>query len=76
MATKTVDDIVLEGIDKYGADGLVNPDMECGCSKDDLAPCGYPEGGCYLARKEKAPEDSDFYPGDWFVALVVKDGDQ
>ena len=36
---KTVAQIVREYLDVNGYDGLYNVDGECGCTKDDLAPC-------------------------------------
>lgn len=36
---KTVIEIVKAYLDENGFDGLYSP-VECGCKKDDLAPCG------------------------------------
>jgi hypothetical protein len=46
-------DIIRKAIDDAGADGLCDPEMECGCTKDDLAPCGSIGHECVLARKRK-----------------------
>lgn len=32
-------DIIQKALREMGADGLCNPDEECGCDIDDLAPC-------------------------------------
>ena len=34
--------IIKQFINDNGFDGLVNCHIECGCDKDDLAPCGQP----------------------------------
>jgi hypothetical protein len=31
--------LIKAGLKSIGANGLVNPDMECGCGIDDLEPC-------------------------------------
>jgi len=37
-----------------GADGLVNEDYECGCSLDDLIPCGnVHETECFAAKNNE-----------------------
>ena len=36
----TAREILIKGLQAMGADGLVNPDLECGCHLDDLAPAG------------------------------------
>lgn len=35
----TVNDMIRAALIGVGADGLCNPYTECGCGKDDLAPC-------------------------------------
>jgi hypothetical protein len=53
--------ILRDAIKAAGGDGLVNPDNECGCDTDDLAPC--PEcldlDRCQVARKIKSEPDSE-----------------
>lgn len=45
----TLIDIIKSAIRDAGGDGLSNPDMDCGCSIDDLAPCGCPSlDGCVI----------------------------
>lgn len=34
---------IRDRLQAEGYDGLCNPDLECGCSLDDLFPCGEPE---------------------------------
>ena len=36
----TVLDMVRDYLEEHNYDGLCLPDQECGCSIDDLAPCG------------------------------------
>lgn len=33
-------EIVIEWLKQHGADGLCEPDTECGCGLEDFAPCG------------------------------------
>ena len=35
-----IQDIVKKYLEENGYDGLYDPDNPCGCSKDDLFPCG------------------------------------
>ena len=35
----TVKDIISEYLKDNGYDGLYNPDYDCGCSREDTAPC-------------------------------------
>lgn len=44
-------DAVKMAIIDGGFDGLCNLDNECGCSVDDLAPCGEMNQHCVLAYK-------------------------
>jgi hypothetical protein len=45
----------------YGADGLYNSEIDCSCSKNDLAPCGDgPIQKCCLAKELFVPDaDAD-----------------
>jgi hypothetical protein len=53
-------DLAVANIAKYGADGLVSGEWDCGCMKDDLAPCGDgPYGSCVLAKVLVAPDDPE-----------------
>jgi len=47
-------EMVEAQLKEKGADGLCNPDHECGCGLDDLMPCNEPmPHGCIAARKGK-----------------------
>jgi len=35
--------VVAEWLEYKGYDGLYNPDGECACLRNDLAPCGFPD---------------------------------
>lgn len=48
-------DMLKEKIAQCGGDGLVNGAAECGCTIEDLAPCGEICDDCELARKEDTP---------------------
>jgi len=53
-----VGEMLRDKLYKIGADGLCNPIKECGCSIDDLAPCG-----CIYIRECVAAKKSrkDYY---------------
>jgi hypothetical protein len=40
---KSLEEVVREYLQANGYDGLCYPDLECGCAKDDLFPCGEPD---------------------------------
>jgi len=46
---KTVREIVAEYLKKIGADGLCNPEKECGCGIDELFVCGEDPTSCVPA---------------------------
>ena len=53
-------DILIKGLKEIGADGLVYPELECGCGFDDFEPCDSCElDNCIPARLN---EDGLFYP--------------
>jgi hypothetical protein len=61
---KTVKDILIEYLKQNGFDGLYSPG-ECGCSIEDLNPCG---SDCILAclpgiRKESTSDEYDYMVG-------------
>jgi len=63
----TVERIIKEWLEANGYDGLCCE--QCGCDKDDLAPCGYLGCDCGPAIKRKATADdiddsADFEIGD------------
>ena len=39
-------DIVQEYLEKHGFTAVVNPELNCGCTKDNLFPCKHPSDGC------------------------------
>lgn len=55
--------IVSEWLRENGYDGLCNGDLECGCLRTDLAPCGFPgitcEAGYARPPREDEPEFGD-----------------
>jgi len=45
--------MVLDWLREHGADGLCEPETECGCGFDDFAPCGdgpYPHCKAAISR--------------------------
>ena len=62
----TVEDIVREKLIALGADGLCDPDSECGCPVDDLLCCGSCGGQCVPARAmgDGMPDEIVFVPLD------------
>lgn len=45
--------MVLDWLREHGADGLCEPETECGCGLDDFAPCGdgpYPHCKAAISR--------------------------
>lgn len=63
----SVKEMVREFLDANGYDGLVNPDTECGCPKDDLFLCGEGQaGGCVCAYRGKPPDWGAEEYDDWF----------
>jgi hypothetical protein len=62
---KSVIEMIRAELVGMGADGLANEDSECGCSLDDLIPCGnVHETECFAAKnnKRKAKKESlDFW---------------
>lgn len=54
-------DILTAKLRKLGADGLCNPEDECGCDITDLAPCGACCLDCKPARLSVARKAGDGY---------------
>lgn len=46
---KTVAEMLEATLKQMGADGLCNPDLECGCVIGDLMPCSSCCGECVAA---------------------------
>lgn len=60
-----IEKILVKFIEENKFDGLVNNDAECGCSKEDIAPCGQPSlTQCKAAYKMK---DTSQQSGDFDV---------
>ena len=75
--TPCVNEMISAFLKYHGYDGLVNPDQECGCSADDLAPCGQVEGSCEAAHAVKTPGgefDILFFSGLKSKCAECKDG--
>jgi len=56
---ETVREIIRDGLERLGADGLCNCDMECGCHLSELAPginCLDPDN-CVAAKMFLPDED-------------------
>lgn len=53
----TVGSIVVQYLKRHGYDGLIDGDG-CGCSLDDLAPCGSMGEGCMPAYHHPRPGSS------------------
>lgn len=57
-----VKEMLQKALREMGADGLVNPDEECGCDIDDLAPCECLNlGECHAAKWVKPKKDDPDY---------------
>jgi hypothetical protein len=61
--SKTVIQIVREGLKADGYSGLVAPDNSCGCALDDLQPCAGDFSGCVAGYKHCDP----LRPGVWSI---------
>jgi hypothetical protein len=58
-----IEKILIKFIENNKFDGLVNNYAECGCGKEDLAPCGQPNlSQCKAAYKMKntSQQNGDF----------------
>ena len=68
---KNLRELIHEKLLSIGAEGLCNPDLECGCSIDDLMPCGEPDlENCVAARRSF--ENNKSYSGEgYFMPFVV-----
>lgn len=65
----SVETMIRYHLETLGADGLCNPDEECGCEIEDLAPCG----DCLNLQDCKAakwfPEGDEDHPEGFFKVL-------
>ena len=63
--------IIIKYLDDNELDGLCNDDLECGCSKFDLAPCGDDISSCVPARLEKnITVNGEFYD-EYFSSVKI-----
>lgn len=56
----TVKEIVSQCLVDRGFDGLYNDNGECGCLRDDLAPCGEMSELCEAGYRHPGGEGYDF----------------
>jgi len=58
-----VREIVKAYLEANGFDGLYNPNIVCGCMRDDLIPCDFENGNCEAGYKQTCencnPEDCE-----------------
>ena len=60
---KTVNVMIRAALAGMGADGLCNPDHECGCGTDDLAPCDCVNLSECVPAKWTIPKDEEYRAG-------------
>ena len=72
--------MVLDWLREHGADGLCEPETECGCGFDDFAPCGdgpYPHCKAAISRTLVEGEFiGDGGPGDKAYFVMPNAGGQ
>jgi len=66
-----LEDLMKKHCKAIGADGLCNPDMECGCTLEDFMPCGEPDQReCIPACRVETPNSNV----DWtMIPLAVSE---
>ena len=71
----TVGTTIEEWLARIGADGLCNPDEQCGCGDGDLFPCDGIQKSCVPAQLRVATEPGETYDvGDRvFFEMDLKD---
>lgn len=59
----TIGELILTYCNENGYDGLCHGELECGCAKDDLFPCGEAFEDCEFGYKRPSPKGStaDFW---------------
>jgi len=57
----TVLEIVRKYLEQESYDGLCAPYGECGCKRDDLAPCGEIGSECSPGFLKDGDDEADFY---------------
>ena len=65
----TVDDIIRTVLVEMGADGLCNPDGECGCGIEDLAPCDCINLAVCVPAKWTIPKEDEEYRAGYYRAI-------
>ena len=67
MASENIESVLIKYMDEHGYDGLYLDD-DCGCLKDDLAPCGSLGLGCSFGWKHPARKtDANRFGHAWIV---------
>ena len=75
-----VEEIVKLWLEANGYDGLFNENGECGCTLDDLAPCGQITGDCRAGYKimcmqctvkDRCLVKQDCYGADWVIVAYA-----
>ena len=58
----TAKDVLINSLTVLGADGLMNPELECGCSIFDFEPCeSCSLSKCVPARMKKEETGEEFF---------------
>lgn len=71
-----VGDIIKDYLISIGADGLCNPDLECGCSINELFLCDSCFDQCETAKKTICEDEKDeWYGEEIFVPFDGEDED-
>ena len=74
----TTKDIMAQWLEKNGFDGLAHIDGECGCERDNIAPCDQLNADCQPAFKRACDENCEHegadMPGAWHMTTDEKDG--
>jgi len=63
-----IKEMLTEALKANDFDGLCHPDMECGCTIDDLFPCGNPDWEECIGGFKYLQDD-----GDWIIGSKKED---